>query len=289
MPPHASRSWAGSSRTAAMHREHALGIPSARSYLLTILGEFVYGHEAPVWTSTLIQSLSSVDIDEKTARQTVARTSARGLLTAEKIGRRTRWELTPRANRLLGEGTERIYTFHTNKPPWNKKWVLIVTAIPEARRDARYRLKIRLGWAGFAPASAGFWICPWTDREDEAKSVLAELGLESSARIFVGALASSEDPGALASEAWDLVSAEKHYQYFSDMFVDFQPQDDRESFRALTLMINEWRRLPLVDPDLPAELLPPDWSGYRAVQLFHALHGLWKPAALRWWQSITSQ
>jgi DNA-binding transcriptional regulator PaaX len=33
-------------------------------------------------------------------------------------------------------------------------------------------------------------------------------------------------------------------------------------------LVDEWRWFPLADPDLPRELLPPDWIGARAAAVF---------------------
>lgn len=284
MTPVSERSWAMASTKAKVQRDYALGTPSARSYLLTILGEFVLDQHQPIWTSAFVDSLGALGIDEKTARQTVARSASRGLLISRKIGRRTQWHLTNRAISLLDEGKERIYSFHTSRRQWDKQWVIILVAIPESRRQSRYNLRVRLGWAGFAPLSAGVWICPWTDRKEEATAVLAELSLDKVAHIFIGSLADIHTPSHLASEAWDLPGVETIYEDFLSANMDNCPESPKDTFVALTRLVNAWRRLPLLDPDLPTELLPLDWSGEKATQLFHELHDSWKPLALAWWQ-----
>lgn len=281
-----TRAWTPPHKRAALHRDHALGAPSARSLLLTILGEFSLQQQKATWTSAFVKSLAVLGVDEKTSRQTLARTASRGILEPEKVGRRTRWHLTPKAVSLLKEGKERIYTFHTNKRSWNSKWVIIVVAIPEAKRDSRYNMKIMLGWAGFAPLSPGVWICPWVDRQDEAVKVLADLGLSEVSRIFIGELSVNDDTSKLVSDAWDLPSVEDAYESFQSCHENIKPTTDEEHFVALIRMINEWRRLPLKDPDLPPELLPPNWSGDKASELFHKLHEEWKPKSLAWWQDL---
>jgi len=37
-------------------------------------------------------------------------------------------------------------------------------------------------------------------------------------------------------------------------------------------VLTGWRRMPYLDPGLPAEFLPRDWSGIRAAELFFELH-----------------
>jgi phenylacetic acid degradation operon negative regulatory protein len=36
-------------------------------------------------------------------------------------------------------------------------------------------------------------------------------------------------------------------------------------------VLTDWRRLPYLDPGLPAELLPGDWVGIRAADMFFTL------------------
>jgi phenylacetic acid degradation operon negative regulatory protein len=44
-------------------------------------------------------------------------------------------------------------------------------------------------------------------------------------------------------------------------------------------LINDYRHFPFRDPDLPEELLPPQWSGRRAFEVFNEGHDLLeKPA-----------
>lgn len=250
-----------------------------------MLGEFALHQEGPTWTSTFVTALGTLDVDEKTARQTVARSAARGLLEAEKVGRRTRWHLTPRAVKLLTEGSKRIYTFRTQQLEWNSEWVVLVVAIPEARREARYSLKVQLGWAGFAPLSAGVWICPWAERESEAQKVLTDLNLESVAHLFVGNLTNNEDPVTLAAQTWNLPEVEKVYDEFQEAHANDSPENEESAFVALTKLINDWRRIPLIDPDLPSELLPEDWVGNRAAHLFHNLHNRWRDQSAIWWKA----
>ncbi|MDQ3787190.1 MAG: PaaX family transcriptional regulator, partial [Actinomycetota bacterium] len=67
---------------------------SARSLLTTLLGEYVLPSDAPVWTSTLVDVLALFDVEEKAARQALARTAAEGWLRSDRVGRRVRWSLT---------------------------------------------------------------------------------------------------------------------------------------------------------------------------------------------------
>ena len=88
-----------------------MGASSARGLLFTILGEYVLPAGGAAWTSAMIGAMGRLGVEEKATRQALMRTAADGWLTAERVGRRTRWRLTPAPNRLLTEGAERIYGF----------------------------------------------------------------------------------------------------------------------------------------------------------------------------------
>lgn len=259
------------------------GVPSARSLLLTVLGEWVLPSGGETWTSALIDALGAVGVEAKTTRQAVARSASAGLLLARRTGRRTCWRLTADATRLLTVGTERIYSFGRASPDWDGRWLLLLTSVPETSRHLRYQLRTRLGWAGFAPIGPGDWLSPWVEREPEAAAVLVDLGLAAGTRSFVGQFGTIGDAKTMVAEAWALDQVEKEYEAFMDVHGTKVPGTPEEAFRALTLLVHEWRHFPSAAPDLPAELLPAGWSGQTAAELFHTLHDRWAPEAAAWW------
>src|SRR5207249_4389756 len=83
-----------------LSRRHSIGAESARSLLLTILGEFVLPAEQPVWTSALVRVMAGLGVEEKAARQALARTAADGWIAPSRSGRQVRWDLTGPGRRL---------------------------------------------------------------------------------------------------------------------------------------------------------------------------------------------
>ena len=94
-----------------LSRRHEVGAGSARGLLFTLLGEFVLPSEGAAWTSAVLAAFERLGVAEKATRQALMRTSNAGWLQPEKVGRRTRWLLTPAATKLLGDGAKRIYSF----------------------------------------------------------------------------------------------------------------------------------------------------------------------------------
>jgi phenylacetic acid degradation operon negative regulatory protein len=276
----------GSAVRPVLSRRREVGGGSARSLLITILGEFVLPAAAPVWTGTLVDVLAMLDVEEKSARQALARTAAEGWLSSDRVGRRVRWHLTAPGRRLLVEGAERIYSFGSNYADWDGRWLVLLVSVPESMRELRHTLRTRLSWAGFGTPTPGVWISPHADAESDANQILADLALPTNAMSFVatyGALGQQED---MVASAWDLAEVAQRYTGFIDEFATPDLPDADAVLCAQTQLVQAWRRFPFLDPQLPRELLPPDWIGTRAAILFNDRHIQWREAARRRWAEL---
>lgn len=270
-------------------RRQELGAASARSLLLTVLGEFVLTEGRPVWTATLLDLLADLDVAEKAARQAIMRTADSGWIAATRIGRETRWSLTDAGTRLLKEGTDRIYGFAADSRTWDGRWLVVVAAVPENDRQLRNKLRTQLGWAGLGSINLTTWVTPRLNREHEAIRVLQELGLDSGSWSFVAEAGALGDERSLARTAWDLDAIEARYEDFLDLAARRRPRTDRQALIAQVRLVQEWRRFPLLDPGLPRELLPPRWSGSRAAEVFRERHAAWAPRAQAAWAELTRE
>ncbi|WP_301176812.1 PaaX family transcriptional regulator [Actinomadura geliboluensis] len=270
-------------------RRRELGAASARSLLLTVLGEFVLPGGEAVWTATFLRALGLLGVEEKAVRQALARSAAEGWLAGERRGRRTAWRLTPAGERLLTDGTERIYGFGGPVGPWDGRWLLVLATVPETSRRLRHLLRTRLAWSGLGNLSPGVWVSPHPGREPEVRGVLAEIGVADTSTLFTGGLGDLAEARRVARQAWDLDEIELAYEDFLDAVRAPRPADEPGTFAAHTRLVQEWRRFPFLDPALPAELLPDDWSGSQAFALFHERHDAWRPAADRQWKAMSGE
>jgi phenylacetic acid degradation operon negative regulatory protein len=270
---------------AILSRRETAASSSARGLIFTVLGEYVLPAGGAVWTSAMIDAMSRLHVEEKTTRQALMRTAADGWLTAERIGRRTRWRLTPNADRLLTEGSERIYGFGARRASWDGDWLLVLARTPEAERPSRHVLRTRLAWAGFGNAAPGVWISSHAERLPEVERALAEAGLAAEAQIFRGRHADGRLP-VLVDQAWDLAKIGRRYGDFIAAFGAASPDDPLAGIIGL---VHAWRRFPWTDPDLPSELLPPGWPRPRAAGLFRRRHAQWTASATRSWREISNR
>src|SRR6516225_8860609 len=240
---------------------------SARSLLMTVLGEFVLPAGRPVWTWVLVDTLASFGIAEKSARQALARTAAEGLLVPERA--------------------RRIYDFGRGEPSWDGRWLLLLVSVPEAKRDLRHRLRTRLSWAGFGSPEASVWISPHLGREGEALDVVKELGLAGCAMSFTATFGTIGGEDTIVGRAWDLTGLEQRYEAFLADFGALEPDGPAGVLHAQTRLVHEWRRFPFLDPRLPRALLPTNWSGSQAAELFHRRHAGWHRAAGQRWDELS--
>jgi phenylacetic acid degradation operon negative regulatory protein len=51
-------------------------------------------------------------------------------------------------------------------------------------------------------------------------------------------------------------------------------------------LVHAWRRMPMIDPQLPADLLPPGWVGRTAAETFRDRHDAWRPTAQSAWSAL---
>jgi phenylacetic acid degradation operon negative regulatory protein len=272
--------------TPVLTRRHSISPPSARSLLLTVLGELVLPADGPVWTSALLHVLDGLGVEEKSARQAIARTAADGWITSARDGRRVRWVLASRGRELLTQGAARIYSTAGPQADWDGTWLVVLASVPETQRRMRHQLQTRLAWAGLGNPTAGLWVSPHPERSAEVNLIITELGLESAALSFVGPYGRIGSEAALVSRAWDLDDVAAHYARFLAEFTDENPGSGDASMFAAIRLVHAWRRFPFLDPGLPDKLLPQGWIGHRARALFDDKHATWSTEARRRWAEL---
>ncbi|GAA2022179.1 PaaX family transcriptional regulator C-terminal domain-containing protein [Catenulispora yoronensis] len=278
----------GPGRYPRLTRRRDVGTASARSLLMTLLGEYVLPRDRPTWTSVVVEALAALGVEEKAARQALARCAAEGWIGSERDGRRVHWSLTEPGRRRLTESGARILAFGRETAEWDGRWLVIMVTVPDPHRDLRQQLRTRLTWAGFGSPEPGVWISPDPTREREAAEVIEALGL-GGAMSFTAAYGGIGSQAAMVARAWDLSALEARYEDFAAEFGALRPDDDAAALRAQTRLVHEWQRFPFLDPRLPRELLPEAWSGAKAVDVFHARHTEWDAAAQRGWEALESE
>jgi phenylacetic acid degradation operon negative regulatory protein len=258
--------------------------PSIRTQILilTLFGEYIVPRGGSAWTASLLRLLDLLGVSERAARSTLSRMSQKGWLESRRNGRHSRYEITAHGLRIVSGAKVRI--FEPRRGDWDGNWHLIVYSIPEGKRRSRSRLRTRLGWLGFGRLAPGTWVSP-TDRRTEVEADLDDLGARPYAVYFSGSRLESMRSEEIVSRCWDLKTLNRDYVRFLKRYepayaeaqAAFQrgrPLPAAECFRRRFWLTLEYSQFPRRDPNLPASLLPPDWLGTRAAEVFRAYHDL---------------
>jgi phenylacetic acid degradation operon negative regulatory protein len=252
---------------------------SAAALLRTIVGSVLRPLGGWMSTAGAIELLAALDVPPSTARSSLARIAARGVLARETRKGVAGYALTADAVPMLDRGDRRIFADRT--PPRNPGWCLLSYSIPESHRDRRRRLRRHLESLGCGTVSDGLWIAP-AALADELEQAVAEFAAPGEMTLFTDALPAAPDLPALAATWYDVARMRSVHAAFLDRFADASaPADDREAFARWMRVLDEWRVIPYVDPVLPAEALPADWPGDASAALFSALRDSLAPRALK--------
>ena len=261
---------------------------SARALLLVVIGEFVWPTGQPAWSSTLLSALSEFGIEPSAGRKALQRIAATGITTSGREANRVRWSVTGKGDRILRSGWERTYGWHARDTAWDGRWLVLSVTVPESQRKLRHHLQSRLLWAGLGSPAPGEWLTPHAERGEQVAEIVRQLGLADQAHSFTGELGPLGDPLRLVGAAWDLEDLDKDYRTFIDAYAGREPRTDREYFRARVELVQDWRRFPYLDPDLPAAYLPPSWPGAQAATLFTERYQAWRAPSGRYWEAAVS-
>jgi phenylacetic acid degradation operon negative regulatory protein len=229
-------------------------------------------------TAGAVDLLAALDIPASTARSSLARIAARGVLARETRDGIAGYAITADALPMLDRGDRRIFADRT--PPRNSGWCLLSYSIPESRRDHRRLLRRQLENLGCGTVSDGLWVAPAALAPDLEQAV-AEFAAAGELTLFTDALPAGSSLPALVAAWYDVPRMRSAHTAFLDRFGNTPaPADDRQAFARWMRVLDEWRVIPYVDPVLPADALPADWPGDASADLFARLRESLAPRAL---------
>ncbi len=246
-----------------------------RALIVTIYG--LYARDTGGWFSiaVLIKLLAELGVEESAVRSAISRLKVRGLLESRRVGGAAGYGLSVRGSEILTAGDRRI--FRQPRASADDGWLLAVFSVPEHERARRHALRSRLAWLGFGTVAAGVWIAPG-QLAGETQDVLHGRRPGCLCQPVHGrSYLAFGDVRDKIGQWWDLDRLEHLYQAFIDSAAPMlaQWQDSRDdpgqAFADYVRVLTAWRRLPFLDPGLPQELLPADWDGARAAELFGQL------------------
>jgi phenylacetic acid degradation operon negative regulatory protein len=255
--------------------------------IFTLFGDYISHRGDTVWIGALIELLQALGTSEQAVRSTASRMARKGWLHTARRGRVSYYSMTPRMAGLLQKGSQQIY--YPAQDAWDGHWYLLTYALSDNLEDVRHELRKRVSWLGFGRLGNGTWISP-RDRHAELLEILQSLNIKQCADYFRADHVLPADNGSLVQRCWDLAGLNQRYHSFIQKH---QPQFERDClteqnggtlgpeyvFRQRFWLVHEYRYFPFSDPYLPHELLPEDWLGRSAINLFRAYHDLLRDKA----------
>ncbi|MDJ0906677.1 MAG: phenylacetic acid degradation operon negative regulatory protein PaaX [Woeseiaceae bacterium] len=247
----------------------------AGSLITTVFGDAIAPRGGTVWLGSLIAAMREFGVNERLVRTSVFRLVQDGWLQSRQIGRRSYYSLTDAGRERFEQATQKIYGEPASA--WDGEWTtVLMTGIEPATKDL---VRKELGWIGFGSLSPNVLAHPAPDMA-VLDLALDRLGLGDELVVMAGRTVRNE-PGmrALVRDSWNLADIDERYASFVERFrpvlkaygkdANVQP---KSAFLVRTLLIQEYRKVLLRDPQLPAELLPASWHGTAAYQLCRNLY-----------------
>ena len=246
---------------------------SCTSMVVTVFGDVVSQHGGWIWLGSLISTLQRMGYDDRSVRTAVYRLVQSDWLQVEKIGRRSYYCFTDKAIGHYEKAARRIYA--ARQPKWDGSWTLVAPAF--VAEDKKDELRKSLLWQGFNTLVTGMYAHPSSDRTS-LDETLNEQGLNGDVVVMS---AKTEDKHSLEAikqlvqNRWNLDELENFYSDFlgyyqrkSQPFIKRQAAGQKPStmdcFLMRVLLVHEYRRILLRDPDFPGAMLPKGWVGQEA-------------------------
>lgn len=264
----------------------------AGSLIISVFGDAILPRGGRIWLGSLIQLLEPLALNERLIRTSVFRLAKEEWLATEAIGRRADCMLTPSGRRRVDEASRHIYATHA--PLWDRRWRLILV-VGDLEPKQREQVRQALFWQGFGLLGADCFVHPSAELSSVLDALIAE-GHASALGALLPLFAADSRSALSASDAdlvrraWDLgVLAGAYGQFvatYQPILDDLRRShladvSEQDAFLLRTLLIHDYRRLLLRDPELPEVLLPADWPGQQARILCKELYKRLEPLASR--------
>ncbi|GAB3575430.1 PaaX family transcriptional regulator C-terminal domain-containing protein [Leifsonia lichenia] len=288
---------------------------SSTALLRTIVGAVLRPIGGWMSAAGAVELLAALGIPASTARSSLTRLCARGVLRRESRADVAGYAIDPAAIPMLERGDARIFrpvdaraASTTTAAPASTTataWCLLSFSLPERQRARRHQLRRRLSALGCGTVADGLWIAP-AALEAELAETIDDLRLRDQAILFTNAVAVGDLAAALP-RWYDLATIRAAYDGFlarhahpsiaapeaaGEAAAAPAAAPDalaaRDAFARWVRAVDEWRVIPYLDPGLPSAALPPDWPGAAAAAAFAALRARLEPVAVAYAATVAA-
>jgi phenylacetic acid degradation operon negative regulatory protein len=245
------------------------------SMVMTLYGDVFAPRRQAIWLGSLIQLLEPFGISSRQVRTSVYRLASDQWFDIERVGRRSYYGLSTDGLQRVQHADQRIYEF--SAAPWDGNWTLVFI---DARwkLSARQKLRRQLQWDGFGQLAPNILAHPRANHQSLAE-IIEACAAEAHVTLLKASsleMYSRKPLVDLMQQTFGLAHIDDAWRQFIKRFASLTAGASKlspaEAFYVRTLLIHEYRRILLRDPNLPDALLPTAWSGLEARQLCQALY-----------------
>lgn len=221
--------------------------PRAPHFIVTIYGDVVEPRGGSLWMGTLIETCAQHGISESLVRTAVSRLVTAGRLEGVRLGRRSYYRLSERAQAEFRAASRILFA----PPPAPDGW--LVAALSGHTADLR---------------------APWTRLGTGAALAPSHEGLTLPGAVVMRTQAVSGDMPALAAQNWPLDDVAKDYRAVLARYGALAGErfGGAEALALRLRLVDDYRSAALADPRLPRDALPRDWPAEAARGLFVRLY-----------------
>jgi phenylacetic acid degradation operon negative regulatory protein len=249
---------------------------SPQDLTVTLLADYTLRTRAWMPSAAVVALLGEAGVSHAGARTAISRLARRGVLEGRREGRQSSYRLTAATATFLATGGSAIVSAADGEP-WDEHWTLIAFSLPQGESAQRRGLRTQLRWMGYAPLYDGLWVSP-RELTAKARAQLAQLSLGAMTVFRARHVDFDAAIGRAPLDAWDTAAIAGQYESFIGRWSPTPPRMDAgeiegaEAVRVRTEVMDTYRRLPILDPQLPGRLLPPGWLRGPARDLFVTIY-----------------
>lgn len=240
----------------------ALPENTARTVIVTMFGDTIRPVTSlpSVWLAQVFKLTECFGFSERLVRTSMFRLVSEDWLTNERVGRQSRYALTPSAAIETDKAAERIY--RSIEPEWLGQWSVVFLNTPELTDEDRARLAENLRWHGFFPLAGGLLASP-TSSLERARELCGAVIADTPPPMGTFEFSDLDDvvSSGFFDGALEIEEITAAYQRFIEMHTKSAAiagrVDGKTAFALRTMLIQDVRRIRLRGPDIPAALLAP--------------------------------
>ena len=265
------------------------------SLIITLFGDYVSSFSPQgIPLSVIIELTSHLGLKSTLVRTSINRLMKSGWLSYTKEGRHSIYYIAENSEQGFSLFSRRIYNLRKVVP--ERFWTILL--LDDISSASLQKLRRQLLWLGYSPISARTFVHPGEDITS-VHALLDSMGLSDTVIIGSLVLRESSSRKLILKHMQDKLPFQDINQGYQDFLSTYavvgenakqiKSLTEKNCFMLRLLLVHDYRRIVLRDPDLPTSTLPKDWQGGAAQKLLSQIYILIsKPATKFFAKKINS-